>query len=68
MTLIPAYGRDYRTKAQVQADWDADRDFQCVGSGAMGAYINRSGAVAAGLVTVSVRYAQNRKVCQIRVK
>ena len=25
--LIPAYGRDYKTKAQVQADLDSGKDF-----------------------------------------
>jgi hypothetical protein len=27
ITLVPAYGRDYKSKAAVQADWDADKDF-----------------------------------------
>jgi hypothetical protein len=27
VTLVPAYGRDYRSKKAVLADWDADRDF-----------------------------------------
>lgn len=27
VTLIPAYGRDYKSKAAVLADWDANKDF-----------------------------------------
>ena len=27
MTLVPSYGRDYKSKAAVQADWDAGKDF-----------------------------------------
>ena len=28
LTLIPAYGRDYKTAAAVKADWHDDRDFE----------------------------------------
>jgi len=27
MTLTPAYGRDYKSKAEVLADFDANKDF-----------------------------------------
>ena len=27
ITLTPAYGRDYSSKANVLADWDANKDF-----------------------------------------
>lgn len=27
MTLIPAYGRDYKSAKAAKADWDADKDF-----------------------------------------
>lgn len=27
ITLTPAYGRDYKSKKAVQADWDAGKDF-----------------------------------------
>lgn len=32
-TLVPAYGRDYKTAAAVLADWEAGRDFKCAVSG-----------------------------------
>ena len=25
--LVPAYGRDYKSKAEVRKDWDANKDF-----------------------------------------
>lgn len=28
--LQPAYGRDYKSKAALEADWKAGKDFQCV--------------------------------------
>jgi hypothetical protein len=27
LTLIPAYGRDYKSRKEVEADWNADKDF-----------------------------------------
>jgi len=28
MTILPAYGRDYKSAAAVKADWAAGKDFQ----------------------------------------
>lgn len=28
MILVPAYGRDYKTAAEVKADWEAGKDFK----------------------------------------
>jgi len=30
MTLIPAYGRDYKSAKAVQADWNANKDFKII--------------------------------------
>lgn len=27
MTVVPAYGRDYKSKAEAVADWEAGKDF-----------------------------------------
>lgn len=27
ITLVPAYGRDYKNKAEVMIDWNANKDF-----------------------------------------
>lgn len=61
VSAIPAYGRDYKSKAEVLADWKANRDFLVVDLRQSG-YINREQAVKEGL-TVNVRYAKQRKVC-----
>jgi hypothetical protein len=46
MTLIPAYGRDYRTPPAVKADWEAGKDFVIadIGSRETGRYINKADA------------------------
>ena len=42
LTLIPAYGRDYTSKAQVKKDWDAGKDFIVAGSSRWsGSYVNK---------------------------
>lgn len=57
LTLVPAYGRDYKSKAAVEADWRADKDFQI--SSIMhpddGRYINKPQADAEG-ITAHIRY------------
>lgn len=55
MTLVPAYGRDYRSKAAVLADFDADKDFEAVGIGG-GGYVNKSQLLKMGVREVSIRY------------
>jgi hypothetical protein len=54
ITLIPAYGRDYTSKAKVAADWHADKDFLSVGFGS-GGYTNRTDLANLGM-TATVRY------------
>jgi hypothetical protein len=64
MQLVPAYGRDYKSKKAVQADWDANLDFIAQPSGR---YINKSGAKEAGLKTVYIRYKKLRSVTPVKV-
>jgi len=42
MTLIPAYGRDYPSKAAAVADWLADKDFEDASWDATWRYVNRA--------------------------
>ena len=58
ITGVPAYGRDYKSKAAVLADWQAGKDFRDALSGQ---YFNKD----SGLSTVWVRYDNMRK--QVRV-
>ena len=64
LTLTPAYGRDYTSKAKVQADLDADRDFILQPEGR---YINRAQLVELGKAEVRIRYAKLRKVAVFTV-
>jgi len=63
LSAVPAYGRDYRSKKALLADWDAGKDFYIVGLGQSG-YINKDDKPDG--VTLNVRYADQTKVCVIR--
>lgn len=69
ITVVPAYGRDYKSKAQVLADWDAGKDFliQDMSSPWDGKYINKEDAQRGGIREVNVRYKQLRNVMVIKV-
>ena len=45
-TLIgsPAYGRDYDTKEEIEADWLANKDFRNRTPGVRGSYFNKADA------------------------
>lgn len=71
ITLLPAYGRDYKSKAAIQADLDANKDFilSDFGSRWDGKPINREQILEAyGPGKVIVRYAKQRKVTQVDVR
>lgn len=65
MTLIPAYGRDYTSKAKMLADWNADKDFLDALSGRA---INRQDAIDAGIPSVSIRYKRMTMQVIVQVK
>ena len=54
--LVPAYGRDYSTVAQVKEAWLAEKDFETP----TGQYINRQQFLAGS--QVPIRYHQLRRV------
>lgn len=70
ITLLPAYGRDYRNKAAAQADLDASKDFilSDLTSPWDGKPINRPQLAELGVSTVNVRYAKQRRVAVLTVK
>jgi hypothetical protein len=69
ITVVPAYGRDYKSKAAAVADWDADKDFQVQDIGAgqdNGRYTNKSDlARFRPGTTVSIRYKQLTMVANV---
>lgn len=66
LTLIPAYGRDYKSKKEVMADWNAGKDFVVVGYGPDdGRYINKEDAPKGA--TLNIRYKRMTQICVIKV-
>ena len=53
ITLTPAYGRDYSSKANVLADWDANKDF-IIQDIRLSGYVNKAQVPAA----VATRFAR----------
>ena len=72
MTLKPAYGRDYKSQKEVQADFDADKDFIIadVFSPYSGKPVNKSQIVSLeGMTrTITIRYAKLRKVMVVIIR
>jgi hypothetical protein len=62
-TLTPAYGRDYKNKAEVLAAFNAENDFFLQPEGC---YINKQ-QIASG-VTVNIRFKGMRNITVIKVK
>lgn len=54
--VTPAYGRDYKSKAQALADWFAGKDFVL---GLTGQYISKRDAEG---MSIWVRYDKQRKL------
>jgi hypothetical protein len=69
MTLIPAYGRDYKSKKEVQADFDADKDFVVADmeSPFDGKKVNKSDLKRADVESVMIRYKGLRQVAVVKV-
>jgi hypothetical protein len=64
LTLVPAYGRDYKSKAEVQRDLDAGKDFiiATYGHRYEGKPTNAEGLRQDGVKHVNIRYQQQRKI------
>jgi hypothetical protein len=68
--VVPAYGRDYKSKKEILADWNAGKDFQICDMSCQndGAYVNKEDAENdSALWEVHVRYAKLSKVMAIRI-
>jgi len=57
VVVVPAYGRDYRSKREVLAAWDDGHDFQCQPSGR---YVSKRDKPAH--VALQVRYNKLARV------
>jgi len=66
ITVVPAYGRDYKSQKAVQADWDDNKDFLCSGVFQYG-YLNKLDKEKyAPDDTILVRYDNQRKVYEVK--
>lgn len=65
ITVLPAYGRDYKSAKDVKADWDANKDFVIcdIMSPDDGRYINKQDAKG---MTVNIRYSKKTKVTVVK--
>jgi hypothetical protein len=71
LTLVPAYGRDYKSKKEVMADWDGGKDFRIcdVSSPDDGRYLNKDNAVKTMKGTaLNIRYKRLTMICVVVVK
>jgi len=67
MILTPAYGRDYKSKKELLADFNADLDFYGRDFLRDG-YINRAQLIEMGVKSVQARYGKLMKVCMVTLK
>ena len=70
MTLLPAYGRDYKSKKAAQADFDAGKDFIIadISSPWNGKPVNKVQLKEEGQNEVSIRYKQMTQIAVIKIK
>ena len=68
MTLTPAYGRDYKNKKSVLADWNEGKDFivNDISSPWNGKPVNKSDLLPGK--SVQLRYNQLRSVVVVNMK
>lgn len=67
LQVVPAYGRDYKSRKEILADWNAGKDFQASSIFDGHRLINKPDAIEAGYTGLIVRYGKLRKVTSINV-
>lgn len=72
MTLVPAYGRDYKSKKEVLEAFSADKDFDAsnnlFNARAVGTYTNKTDLLNMGIDSVTIRYKKLTQCVVVRVK
>ena len=71
MTIVPAYGRDYKSKKEVLAAWMEGKDFtiQDMSAGADdGRKINKEDAEKGNVRSVNIRFKKNTQVAVLTNK
>lgn len=68
--IVPAYGRDYKSKTAVESDFRGNKDFQIrdISSTDDGRYVNLADLKSDGQISqVQIRYDKLRKVTILEV-
>ena len=65
LTLLPAYGRDYKSKKSIINDLNSLKDFVISHTGQ---YINKPQFKEFNIISFNVRYDQQRKITNINIK
>ena len=69
LTLTPAYGRDYKSKKEVLADWNANKDF--IIANIMNPYndklCNKSDALILEVTHINIRYKNLTQIAVIKL-
>lgn len=70
INLVPAYGRDYKSKSEVLEAVKAGKDFQVsdLFSPHSGAYANTQDMAVDGPVCLKIRYKKLTQVCVIQLE
>lgn len=67
MTLIPAYCRDYKSKAEILKDLNADKDFEVASFVHGSGYVNLTQLRESKVTSVVIRYKQNRSAAAFKI-
>ena len=67
MTLTPAYGRDYKSKKEVLADFELDKDFMANDYNRSG-YVNKAQLIEMKVREVNFRYKKLTQVFVHKIK
>ena len=70
LTLVPAYGRDYKSKKDVITAWESGKDFLIcdISNPDDGRYVNIDQSDMLGKITLNIRYKKLTQVCQVKIK
>ena len=68
LTLVPAYGRDYKSAKEVQAAWDAGKDFRIcdISSPYDGAYTSIRDAKPGDSFLIRYKKLTNIKIVKVK--
>ena len=66
INVLPAYGRDYKNKKEILADYLANKDFQ-VSDITNHPYLNKNDCLKMEIACLIVRYRNNQRLASINV-